>query len=146
MLKNQKGFTLIEILVVIAIIGLLLIYLVPQLDSITNNSKINVVETDFRTMKTGIQQHFIDNRSQDFTEKEIKEYLDFGFELYETGAVDKYKTTIKKDPWGSPYYMFVKNKGNRYVLLQSYGPDEKKSVQGNNFGDDVVFIYYPKNN
>ena len=146
--KNEKGFTLIEILTVIVIIGILFALLAPNLDGLTQGSRINVVETDFRTMKSGIQQHFIDNREAPFTEDEIKEYLDFTFvKVNTTNGVDKYETKIKQDPWGRPYYMYVNNAGSRYVLLQSYGPDEQPGVNvaTNEFGDDIVFIFYPKN-
>lgn len=150
MIKNEKGFTLVEVLAVMTIIGLLMVFLVPNLDGLNQGTRINVVETDFRTMKTGIQQHFIDNREADFTEEEMKAYLDFNFVKdtnYTHATIVRYKTTIKQDPWGNSYYMYVNNAGNRYVLLQSYGPDEKSSVNltANDFGDDIVFIFYPKN-
>lgn len=146
--KNEKGFTLIEILSVIAIIAILYVVFAPNLNSLTQGSRINVVETDFRTMKAGIQQHYIDNREAPFTEKEIKRRLDVAFVKVSTSnGVDKYETKTKLDPWGRPYYMYVNNTGSRYVLLQSYGPDEQPGVDvaTSEFGDDIVFIFYPKN-
>lgn len=146
MFKNEKGFTLIEILTVIAIIGILIVILVPNMDGMTQGTNIKVVETDLRTMKTGIQQHYIDNREAPFTEKEVAEYLDFEFvdASESTDTIIKLKTKLKKDPWGNSYYLHINNNGNRYAILQSYGPDGKNSVVGNEFGDDIVFIYYPK--
>ena len=49
--KNKKAFTLIELLIVIAIIGILFIVLVSKVDFATDKAKTTGVQTDFRSFQ-----------------------------------------------------------------------------------------------
>jgi len=59
--KNNKGFTLVELLVVIAIIGVLAVVAVPSLFSNINKSKAAQVESDYATIKTAVMAEYADN-------------------------------------------------------------------------------------
>jgi prepilin-type N-terminal cleavage/methylation domain-containing protein len=50
MLTNQKGFTLIELMVVIAIIGVLAAIAIPKMSSATDSAKIAKIQADLRTL------------------------------------------------------------------------------------------------
>lgn len=147
MLRNQKGFTLIEILVVITIIGILIVILAPNMSGVMNNSNVSSVETDLRTIKTGVQQFYIDNRDGVFTEEKVKEYVDISFikDTTSTASLLIMKSVHKEDPWKNPYYMYISNQGTPYVMIHSYGPDSLESINGADFGDDIVYLFYPNN-
>lgn len=49
-MKNKKGFTLIELIVVIAILGILALFLVPQFMGYANDAKMQVAEANTRTV------------------------------------------------------------------------------------------------
>jgi prepilin-type N-terminal cleavage/methylation domain-containing protein len=53
---NKKAFTLIELLIVIAIIGILFIVLVSKVDFATDKSKASGVQTDFRSFQVAFEQ------------------------------------------------------------------------------------------
>ena len=53
--KNKKAFTLIELLIVIAIIGILFIVLVSKVDFATDKAKATGVQTDFRSFQVAIE-------------------------------------------------------------------------------------------
>ena len=54
--KNKKAFTLIELLIVIAIIGILFIVLVSKVDFATDKAKATGVQTDFRSFQLAFEQ------------------------------------------------------------------------------------------
>ena len=53
--KNKKAFTLIELLIVIAIIGILFIVLVSRVDFATDKAKATGVQTDFRSFRVAFE-------------------------------------------------------------------------------------------
>lgn len=60
-MKKRKGFTLIEILVVIGIIGLLAIFLVPNLLGVRDRAKEAAVKSVMRTIQLAVEAYQMDN-------------------------------------------------------------------------------------
>jgi len=56
-LRNRKGFTLVELMVVVVIIGILVAVAVPVYNSTTNNAKIRACQANLRTINGAIQQY-----------------------------------------------------------------------------------------
>ncbi len=58
--KNNKGFTLVELLVVIAIIGILAVVAVPSLMSNLEKAKVSKLEGDYNVISTGVVTFYAD--------------------------------------------------------------------------------------
>ncbi|HBV97077.1 MAG TPA: prepilin-type cleavage/methylation domain-containing protein [Desulfotomaculum sp.] len=56
-MKNQKGFTLVELMVVVVIIGVLVAIAVPVYNNVTGNANRNAVAANLRTIDGAISQH-----------------------------------------------------------------------------------------
>ena len=74
--KNKKAFTLIELLIVIAIIGILFIVLVSKVDFATDKSKATGVQTDFRSYQVALEQ----------VAKENSGFNTFGWDVCDTNG------------------------------------------------------------
>ncbi len=59
--KPNKAFTLIELLIVVAIIAILAAIAVPNFLEAQTRSKVSRMKADMRSMATGIETYFVDN-------------------------------------------------------------------------------------
>jgi len=65
--KNEKGFTLIELMIVIAIIGILAAIAIPQFSAYRTRSFNSAATSDLRNAATAQEAYFVDNQSYTIT-------------------------------------------------------------------------------
>ncbi|UCD58521.1 MAG: prepilin-type N-terminal cleavage/methylation domain-containing protein, partial [Candidatus Hydrogenedentota bacterium] len=58
--KSERGFTLIELMVVIVIIGILAAYIAPKFIGRTEDAKINAAKAQIRSFETGLKLFRLD--------------------------------------------------------------------------------------
>ena len=71
-IKNQKGFTLVELMVVIAIIGVLAAIAVPKLSNSTDSAKKAKILADLRTIDSANAVNYADHGSYAATVADLK--------------------------------------------------------------------------
>ena len=115
-LKNT-GFTLLELLVVIVIIGLLAGYVAPRYFSQVGKSEVQVARAQIDALEKAVDQYRLDNRRYPTSEEGL-------------AAVQPYlKKTLPNDPWGRPYLYRVPGDKAEYEVF-SYGRDGKPGGTG----------------
>jgi prepilin-type N-terminal cleavage/methylation domain-containing protein len=86
--KTQRGFTLIEIMIVVAIIALLAAIAVPGFLRARKRSQATRVLNDLRSIDSAVDQYALENHKIDgetVSDADWKAYLKHGTKLYDTG-------------------------------------------------------------
>lgn len=125
--RDQGGFTLIEIMVVILIIGLLALMVVPRLRGVADRAKRTKAQADIQELKQALDRYYLDNGSYPTTDQGLQALVapPTGGRLpsnYEQGG---YIEKLPNDPWGNQY--FYQSDGSTYAL-KSFGPDGVQSA------------------
>lgn len=128
----QSGFTLIEIMVVVVIMGILAALVVPKLMGRTDDARVMAARADISTLMSALKLYKLDNQRYPTTEQGLQALLTKpavgpaanGWKS--GGYIDK----MPKDPWGNPYqYLAPGIKGEIDVL--SFGADGLPGGEGN---------------
>jgi general secretion pathway protein G len=128
---GQDGFTLIEIMVVILILGLLATIVVQSLRGAADKAKRVKAQADIAELKTALDRYYLDNGYYPTTDQGLQALVAAPTTgkiptNYETGG---YIQRLPKDPWGNAY--FYQSDGNAYVL-KSFGADGVEGGEGKN--------------
>ena len=103
--KRQGGFTLIEILVVVVIVGILGAIIVPNLLGRPDQARITAAESDVRSIAVALDLYRLDNFVYPSTEQGLEALVrkPAGFPEPKNYSPDAYMKSLPTDPWGSPY-------------------------------------------
>lgn len=125
-MQVSKGFTLMEMLVVMALIALLAGIAVPVYLGRADQARVDKVESDFATIATALSLYKFDNAVLPTTEQGLralvrKPELSPVPSRYRQGG---YLRELPLDPWGNPYvYLSPSRDGEREFELLSRGAD-----------------------
>ncbi len=123
-MMKQRGFSLIEILVVLVILGLLVSVVAPNVLDTADDARVQKVRADFSSIETALKLYRLDNFVYPTTEQGLEA-------LVEPSGLDPQPRNFKKggylerlpiDPWGRPY-LYLSPGENGDFDLYSYGAD-----------------------
>jgi len=116
-MRKHRGFTLLELLVVIVIIGLLAGYVAPRYFSQVGKSEIQVARAQIESFGKALDQYRLDTRRYPTAEEGL-------------AAIQPYlKKALPNDPWGRPYVYRTPGQNGEFEIL-SYGRDGKAGGSG----------------
>lgn len=126
--RNEKGFTLVELLVVVAIIAILAAVLLPQLMGYTTKARVSRTMSDLATMRSVVEAYCADEGKGSYPAPDNTATNPNGIAavLVAHGVKWTGDATGIKDPWGSPYSYDAPTTGSNYLsfILVSPGPDK----------------------
>jgi general secretion pathway protein G len=126
--RGKRGFTLLELLVVIVIIGLLAGYVAPRYFSQIGKSEVQVARAQIDAFEKALDQYRIDTRHLPSTEQGLKALMERP--QNEPAWNGPYlRKAVPLDPWGRAYlYRLPGTKGDYDIV--SYGRDGQPGGTG----------------
>jgi general secretion pathway protein G len=130
---SERGFTLIEIMVVMVIIAILGALIGPQILGRVDEARVTKAKADIRTLGTSLDLYRMDNFQYPTTDQGLQALVrkpsDPSVRNWKEGG---YVQKLSKDPWGNDYqYLFPGTHGGAYDLY-SLGADGQLGGEGNN--------------
>ena len=131
--RNEKGFTLIEIMVVIIILGILASYVAVRITGQTEDARRTQAKIQIETFETALKMYQLDNGSYPSTEQGLQALV----EAPTTGRLPRKwrdggyleKGKIPKDPWGNDYLYLSPGIHGDFDIM-SYGDDNSPDGEG----------------
>ena len=128
----QEGFTLLEVMVVVVILGILAALVVPKIISRPDEARVTAARQDIASLAQTLKLYRLDNLRYPTTEQGLQALV-----AKPTSApvplnwkAGGYLDRLAKDPWGNPYQYL--NPGTRSeVDIYSFGADGAPGGEGN---------------
>jgi len=121
---RQAGFSLIEILVVLVIMGLLISVVAPTVLNRADGARVQKVYADFKAIETALKIYRLDNYVYPSTEQGLEALVTPSSMSPEPRnfKAGGYLGEVPMDPWGRPY-LYLQPGENGEVDIYSLGAD-----------------------
>ncbi|MEA3009972.1 MAG: ral secretion pathway protein [Sphingomonadales bacterium] len=117
--RQEQGFTLVELMVVIVIIGLLATVVIINVLPATDKAAVTKAKADVATLEQGVEMYRLN-----------KLRYPSGSEGLQAVTAEGYVKRLPKDPWGNAYRYAQPGKDGRQFDIYSYGADGREGGEG----------------
>lgn len=125
--SKQSGFTLIEIMIVVVILGILASIVVPNVMESPNEARIVKAKQDIRTLEGALNLYKLDNFNYPSTDQGLDALVTkpSGQPEAKNWKKNGYMKKLPKDPWGNEY-LYLNSGTQGDIEIFSYGSDGRK--------------------
>ena len=130
---QQRGFTLIEVMVVVVILGILAALVVPKIMGRPDEARVIKARQDVQAVEAALNLYRLDNHAYPGTDQGLKALVEkpSGEPAAPTWKAGGYLDRVPQDPWGRPYQYL--NPGlHGEIDIWSYGADGQEGGEGVN--------------
>lgn len=115
-IMRQRGFSLIEIMVVLVIMGLLASIVAPAVMDALGDSKSKRVLADFANIETALKMYKLDNFTFPSSEQGIEALVTEPDTQPKPKKWRNYMPELPQDPWGNPYLYQSPGEAHQYDI------------------------------
>jgi len=128
--NTQKGFTLIEVMVVVVILGILAAVVVTKVAGRPDEAKLVKVKQDILTLESALNLYKLDNDVYPTTDEGLQALVEkpANARNWKQGG---YIARLQKDPWNTPY-QYLSPGVNSQIDIYSFGADKQPGGEGIN--------------
>jgi general secretion pathway protein G len=127
----RNGFTLIEIMVVMVILGLLVAVVAPNIMGRSDQARVTIAETQLDNIAGALDLYRLDNSHYPSTQQGLEALVSkpSGTPEPRNWSPDGYMNSVPEDPWGNEYQYVSPGAEGPYDLY-SYGSDGQEGGEG----------------
>lgn len=135
-MKNARGFTLIEVMVVVVILGILAAIIVPQIMSRPDQAKVVKAQQDILSIENALDLYKLDNGFYPTTDQGLQALVKKPSTEPMPGHWKQggYLKRLPEDPWGNAY-QYLNPGAHTEIDVFSYGADGK--LGGDGYNSDI---------
>ncbi|MDE5831685.1 MAG: type II secretion system major pseudopilin GspG [Desulfovibrio sp.] len=128
---GERGFTLLELMIVIVILGVLGAVVAPRLMDEPDKARVTQAKLQIENFSTAIKKFYLDNGFYPTTDQGLEALV----EKPASGRTPKnypengYIAKIPRDPWGNDYVYIAPGRGGPFEIV-SYGADGSEGGEG----------------
>jgi general secretion pathway protein G len=136
MQNKMSGFTLIEVMVVVVILGILAAVIIPSVVGRDEDARRTLVQTSLSNVANALEMYRLDNHKYPTTQEGLEALVTkpASAKVFPAGG---YLKSVPADPWDNPIQYVTPGAGGKAYDLYSFGPDGQEGGEGNN-----ADIYY----
>ncbi|MBK1874536.1 MULTISPECIES: type II secretion system major pseudopilin GspG [Marinobacter] len=130
-LTSSRGFTLIEIMVVMVILGLLVAVVAPNIMGRSDQAKVTIAETQLKNLAGALDMYRLDNSHYPSTQQGLDALVSrpSGSPEPKNWNPDGYMKSVPMDPWGNEFQYVSPGRDGAYDLY-SKGSDGQDGGDG----------------
>ncbi len=122
--RDKRGFTLLELMIVVAIIAIMAGFAVTRFTGVLDNTRVTAVKSDFKTFEFSLEAYYMKHSRYPSTDEGLVSLVDDGF-------IQK-KSDALLDPWKNPYQYRYPGEYSDRPEIWSLGADGREGGEGVN--------------
>ena len=126
-----RGFTLIEVMVVVVILGILATIVIPKLVSRPEQARMVKAKQDILGLQSALDLYRLDNRFYPSTDQGLTALVKEPSSEPKPPYWKQYLRKLPKDPWGNPY-QYLNPGAHGELDIFSYGADGREGGEDSN--------------
>ena len=137
LLKKSRGFTLVEVMVVVVILGILAALIVPKIMSRPEQARIVKAKQDILAIQSALDLYKLDNGFYPSTDQGLQALVTRPntSPIPQSWKSDGYLQKLPIDPWGSQYQYENSNEKLRIYSFGAKGQDGDSEIGNWNMDD-----------